>query len=42
MARKELESGVEIAEVVKQILESIGFELVQPVEKIRISLTRIN
>lgn len=42
MARKELESGVETAEVVKQILESIGFEPVQPVEKTRISLTKGN
>lgn len=42
MARKELESAVESADVVKQILESIGFEPVKPVEKTRVSLAKGN
>ena len=42
MARKELESAVEMADVVKQILESIGFEPVIPVEKTRVSLVKGN
>lgn len=42
MARKEIESAVEIADAIKEILESIGFEPVQPLEKTRVSLTKGN
>lgn len=42
MARKEIESAVEIADAIKEILESIGFEPVQPIEKTRVSLTKGN
>lgn len=42
MSRKELESAIEMGDVVKQILENIGFDPVIPVEKIRVSLVKGN